>query len=80
MLDDLVVYEVLLGNGYLMSSLFHEVEEALAELGLAAVEGCKTRSGRGGARPWLYGSCRVEGYPRDGTAGGGYDGGGDRVA
>lgn len=37
MLDDLIVYEVLLGNGYLMSSLFHEVEEALADLGLAAV-------------------------------------------
>ena len=39
MLDDLIVYEVLLGNGYLMSSLFHEVEEALADLGLAAVAG-----------------------------------------
>jgi spermidine synthase len=39
MLDDLIVYEVLLGNGYLMSSLFHEVEEALAELGLAAAVG-----------------------------------------
>ena len=41
MLDDLIVYEVLLGNGYLMSSLFHVVEEALADLGLAAVEGEK---------------------------------------
>ena len=41
MLDDLIVCEVLLGNGYLMSSLFHEVEEALAELGLAAVEGAR---------------------------------------
>lgn len=41
MLDDLIVYEVLLGNGYLMSSLFHVVEEALAELGLAAVAGEK---------------------------------------
>ncbi len=39
MLGDLIVYEVLLGNGYLMSSLFHEVEEALADLGLAAVAG-----------------------------------------
>lgn len=39
MLDNLVVYEVLLGNGYLMSSLFHVVEEALADLGLAEVEG-----------------------------------------
>ena len=39
MLDGLIVYEVLLGNGYLMSSLFHEVEEALADLGLAAVAG-----------------------------------------
>lgn len=41
MLDNLIVYEVLLGNGYLMSSLFHEVEEALADLGLAAVAGDK---------------------------------------
>ncbi|RYD27865.1 MAG: spermidine synthase [Verrucomicrobiaceae bacterium] len=41
MMDDLVVYEVLLGNGYLMSSLFHEVEVALADLGLAAVAGEK---------------------------------------
>lgn len=41
MLDDLIVYEVLLGNGYLMSSLFHEVEVALADLGLAAVAGDK---------------------------------------
>lgn len=39
MLDDLIVYEVLLGNGYLMSSLFHDVEEALADLGLAAAPG-----------------------------------------
>ncbi len=39
MLDDLIVYEVLLGNGYLMSSLFHEVEVALADLGLAALNG-----------------------------------------
>lgn len=37
MLDDLIVYEVLLGDGYLMSSLFHDVEEALADLGLAAI-------------------------------------------
>ena len=41
MLDDLMVYEVLLGNGYLMSSLVHEVEEALADLGLAALDGEK---------------------------------------
>lgn len=41
MLDNLMVYEVLLGNGYLMSSLFHDVEEALADLGLAAVAGEK---------------------------------------
>ncbi len=38
-LDDLIVYEVLLGDAFLMSSLFHEVEEALADLGLAAAEG-----------------------------------------
>ncbi len=41
MLDDLIVYEVLLGDAFLMSSLFHEVEEALADLGLAAVAGEK---------------------------------------
>ena len=38
-LDGLEVLEVKLGNGFLMSSLFHEVEEALADLGLAAAEG-----------------------------------------
>jgi spermidine synthase len=37
MLDDLEVLEVKLGQGFLMSSLFHEVEEALALRGLAAV-------------------------------------------
>lgn len=35
-LDDLTVYEILLGDGYLMSSLFTTVEIALSELGLAA--------------------------------------------
>src|SRR6186997_3171768 len=37
MLDDVEVFEVKLGEAFLMSSLFHEVEEALANLGLAAV-------------------------------------------
>jgi spermidine synthase len=37
MLDDLEVLEVKLGEAFLMSSLFHEVEEALSRLGLAAV-------------------------------------------
>jgi spermidine synthase len=36
-LDDLEVFEVKLGDAYLMSSQFHEVEMALADLGLAAV-------------------------------------------
>jgi spermidine synthase len=36
-LDDLEVLEVKLGDYFLMSSLFHEVEEALADRGLAAV-------------------------------------------
>jgi spermidine synthase len=36
-LDGLEVYEVKLGDAYLMSSLFHEVEVALADLGLAAL-------------------------------------------
>ncbi len=33
------VYEVKLGDAFLMSSLFHEVEEALAHLGLGELEG-----------------------------------------
>lgn len=36
-LDGLEVFEVKLGEAFLMSSLFHEVEVALADLGLAAV-------------------------------------------
>lgn len=36
-LDGLEVYEVKLGEAFLMSSLFHEVEVALANLGLGAV-------------------------------------------
>jgi spermidine synthase len=35
------VYEVKLGEAFLMSSLFHEVEEALAHLGLAELKGGK---------------------------------------
>jgi spermidine synthase len=38
-LDGLAVYEVKLGESFLMSSLFHDVEVALADLGLAAVTG-----------------------------------------
>lgn len=34
-----VVYEVKLGEAYLMSSMFHEVEEALSRLGLGLLEG-----------------------------------------
>ena len=37
-LDGLEVYEVKLGDDFLMSSLFHEVEVALADLGLAALD------------------------------------------
>ena len=33
------VYEVKLGDAFLMSSLFHEVEEALAHLGLGELKG-----------------------------------------
>ncbi len=35
-LDNLEVHEIILGDAYLMSSLFTEVEQALATLGLAA--------------------------------------------
>jgi spermidine synthase len=38
-LGDLDIYEVKLGNDFLMSSLFHEVEVALAHLGLAELQG-----------------------------------------
>lgn len=38
-LDGQVVYEVKLGDAFLMSSMFHEVEEALSRLGLGALEG-----------------------------------------
>ncbi len=37
-LDGLEIYEVKLGDAFLMSSLFHEVEEALADLGLAGLD------------------------------------------
>jgi spermidine synthase len=38
-LDGQVVYEVKLGDAFLMSSMFHEVEEALSRLGLGALDG-----------------------------------------
>jgi spermidine synthase len=37
-LDGLEVFEVKLGDAFLMSSLFHDVEVALADLGLAALK------------------------------------------
>ena len=37
-LDGLEIFEVKLGEFFLMSSLFHDVEEALADLGLAALD------------------------------------------
>jgi spermidine synthase len=39
MLGDLEVHEVMLGESFLMSSLFHAVEDALAELGLRELGG-----------------------------------------
>src|SRR3954466_8109257 len=38
-LGGIEIYEVKLGGAFLMSSLFHEVEEALARLGLGELEG-----------------------------------------
>ena len=38
-LGGIEIYEVKLGEAFLMSSLFHEVEEALAHLGLAELKG-----------------------------------------
>ena len=40
-LDNLEIFEVKLGDAFLMSSLFHEVEVALAKLGLAALSGAQ---------------------------------------
>ena len=40
-LGDLEIYEVKLGDAFLMSSLFHEVEVALAHLGLAELQGSR---------------------------------------
>lgn len=37
-LDHLIVHEIILGDAYLMTSLFTEVESALSRLGLAATE------------------------------------------
>jgi len=37
-LDNLEIHEIILGDSFLMSSLFTEVEKALATLGLAALE------------------------------------------
>ncbi|MFL6591030.1 MAG: spermidine synthase [Chthoniobacterales bacterium] len=38
-LGDLEIYEVKLGDAFLMSSLFHEAEEALARFGLSELKG-----------------------------------------
>lgn len=39
MLGDLEVYEVMLGEAFLMSSLFHAVEDAVSDLGLRQLDG-----------------------------------------
>ncbi len=39
LLNDMEVYEIKLGQEYLMSSLFHEAEVALADMGLGDLEG-----------------------------------------
>ncbi len=39
MLGDLEVYEVTLGDAFLMSSMFHAVEDAVSDLGLAELNG-----------------------------------------
>lgn len=47
-LDDLEVFELTLGNDFLMTSLFHEVEEALADLSLPKVAAASPRVVVGG--------------------------------
>lgn len=39
MLNDLVVYEVMLGDSFLMTSMFHAVEDAVSDLGLRELGG-----------------------------------------
>ena len=47
-LDNLEIYEVKLGDEFLMSSLFHESETALARLGLAGQSGAELDVAVGG--------------------------------
>ncbi|UZE94987.1 hypothetical protein [Alkalimarinus alittae] len=47
-LGDRDIYEVKLGDEFLMSSMFVEAEEALSRLGLAALEGDKLTLSSGG--------------------------------
>ena len=42
-LNGIEVYEIKLGHEYLMSSLFHEAEVALADIGLASLSGAIER-------------------------------------
>ncbi len=49
-LDNLEVHEVILGDSFLMSSMFTEVEQALSRLGLAALENSQSTSNL--AAPW----------------------------
>lgn len=39
MLDNLIVHEVMLGDSFLMTSMFHAVEDAVSDLGLAELQG-----------------------------------------
>lgn len=41
MLDNLVVHEVMLGDSFLMTSMFHAVEDAVSDLGLAELQGAE---------------------------------------
>ena len=63
-----------------MSSLFHEVEEALADLGLAAVAGEKLDVVVGGLGLGYTAVAALKDPQGGGVAGGGCDGAGHRVA
>ena len=54
--DGREIFEVKLNDEYLMSSLFHEGEVALADLGLAAL----TDEGWGGIGAGLHSGCCLE--------------------
>ena len=74
------VYEIKLGDEFLMSSLFTVAEIALARLGLARAAANRPRCGRWRARAWLHRAGGAGRYARAVAHRGRCVGRGDRVA